>query len=231
MELERRKRLIELSYKYRVMILEDDAYGDLCYEGHPLPLLKSMDNAGYVIYLSTFSKNVYSGLRLGWMVAHKKVVKKFAAVKQLMDLHSNSLSQWIIERFISNGSLDSHMAKICKEYRSRRDIMYDALSKYAPADMMWNKPRGGYYIWCRLPDGVSASKLLVKAADHKVVFVPGTPFFTSGQGDDHIRLNFTFAALKDIDEGIKRLCEAVKETMTETENSESYPAVEINPIV
>ncbi len=231
MELDRRKRLVELAYKYRVIILEDDAYGDLCYDGCPLPLLKSMDNDGYVIYLSTFSKNVYSGLRLGWTVAHKKIINRFAAAKQVMDLHPNSLSQWIIERFISNGSLETHMIKICREYRQRRDVMYDALTKYAPADLIWNRPRGGYYIWCRLPAGISASKLLSKAAEHKVVFVPGTPFFVSGHGDDYIRLNFTFAPLRDIEEGIKRLCEAMRELMARQDSSEAGAEVEINPIV
>ena len=231
MELERRKRLVELAYKYRVIVIEDDAYGDLCYEGHPLPLLKSMDNDGYVIYLSTFSKNIYAGLRLGWMVAHKKVVKKFAAAKQIMDLHSSSLSQWIIERFITSGGLDSHIPRLCKDYRVKRDAMYDALAKNAPADLIWNRPRGGYYIWCKLPSGVSASKLMFKAAERKVAFVPGTPFFTSGQGDDFIRLNFTFAVLKDITEGVQRLCEAMKELMEEYDSSDDYPTLEINPIV
>lgn len=231
MELDRRKRLVELAYKYRVLIVEDDAYGELCYEGHSLPMLKSMDNDGYVIYLSTFSKSVYPGLRLGWIVAHKKVVNKFAAAKQIMDLHSSSLSQWIIERFITSGSFESHIHKICREYKGRRDAMYDALSKYAPKDMIWNRPRGGYYIWCKLPIGVSASKLISKAAERKVAFVPGNPFFTSGQGDDFIRLNFTFAALKDINEGIKRLCEAIKELIDNKDDREIYCDTEIIPIV
>ncbi len=230
LELERRRRLVELASKYNVIILEDDAYGDLCYEGYLPPMLKSMDNDGYVIYLSTFSKNIYSGLRLGWMAAHKKIIKEFASAKQLMDLHSNSLSQWIVERFIENGSLDSHLIKTCSEYRTRRDIMYEALSKYAPKDLIWNRPKGGYYLWCRLPDGVSASKLVVKAADYKVSFVPGSPFFASEQGDDYIRLNFTFAPMKDIDEGIKRLCAAMKELVKE-KGDDDYSMTEINPIV
>ncbi len=231
MELERRRRLVELAYKYRVLILEDDAYGDLCYEGHTLPTLKSMDNQGYVIYLSTFSKNIYSGLRLGWMAAHKKAVIKFAAAKQIMDLHSSSLSQWIVERFIVNGGLDRHIPKICREYQVKRDTMYDALVKYAPADLIWNRPRGGYYIWCKLPMKVSASKLVAKAAERKVVFVPGTAFFTTDQGDNYIRLNFTFVALKDISEGIQRLCEAMKELIEKYDDFEGNSNMEINPIV
>jgi DNA-binding transcriptional MocR family regulator len=231
MEIERRKKLLELAYKYRVIILEDDAYGDLCYEGHLLPTLKSMDNDGYVIYLSTFSKNVYSGLRLGWMTAHRKVIKRFAAAKQVMDLHSSSLSQWIIERFITNGGLEKHVPKVCKEYRIKRDAMYDALTRYAPLDLIWNKPRGGYYIWCKLPSEVSASKLVLKAARHRVAFVPGTPFFTEGQGDNFIRLNFTFESHKNIAFGIQGLCEAMKEAIEDSEELTEQNLMEINPIV
>lgn len=231
MELDRRKRLVELSSKYNVIILEDDAYGDLCYENNLLSSLKSIDNDGYIIYLSTFSKNIYSGLRLGWIVAHKNIVKKFSSAKQLIDLHSNSLSQWIIQRFIENGSLDAHLIKICNEYRSRRDIMYEALYKYAPGNLIWNKPKGGYYIWCKLPNGLSSSKLISKAADYKVSFVPGSPFFVSGQGDNYIRLNFTFAPIINIEEGIKRLCSAMKELADETDKNNDNLLSEINPIV
>ncbi len=231
MDFERRKRLIELAYKYRVIIIEDDAYGDPGYEGHSLPLLKSMDNDGYVIYLSTFSKNVYSGLRLGWMVAHKKVIKEFAAAKQIMDLHSSSLSQWIIERFITNDSFEEHLVKICKEYKLRRDTMNDALLKYAPSGLEWKKPRGGYYIWCRLPRGVSASRLIIRCAERNVAFVPGTTFSTSGEGDEFIRLNFTFVEFSKINEGVKRLCDAMKEQIVDIDEYKNATDIEVNPIV
>jgi DNA-binding transcriptional MocR family regulator len=231
MPLERRKRLVDLAVRYRALILEDDAYGDLCYEGVQPPLLKSMDNGGYVIYLGTFSKSVYSGLRLGWMTAHKKIIKRCSAVKQIMDLHSSSLSQWIIERFVTSGDFDAHIVKTCGEYRLRRDAMASALKKYAPAGMSWNLPKGGYYFWCRLPEGVSASGLIARAAEYKVVFVPGNPFFASEQGDNYIRLNFTFAPLKEIPEGIKRLCRAVRDLLTLRENKEIEKVMEINPIV
>lgn len=231
MELPRRRKLIELAYKYRVLILEDDAYADLCYEGNPLPTLKSMDNQGYVIYLSTFSKTIYSGLRLGWMTAHKKAINKFAAAKQIMDLHSSSLSQWIVERFIVNGGLELHIPRVCQEYRAKRDIMYDALLKYAPADLIWNRPRGGYYIWCKLPHQVQASRLVSQAALHRVVFVPGTAFFTNNLGDNYIRLNFTFAPPADIAAGVQALCKAMQELIERYDEFPEDTAMEINPIV
>lgn len=232
MELDRRRRLIELANRYRILIMEDDAYGDLCYDGHQLPLLKSMDSSGYVIYISTFSKNVYSGLRLGWMIAHKKVVERFSAVKQVTDLHSSSLSQTIIERFILSGAIDKHISKICKEYKNKRDVMCDALSRYAPKGMTWNRPKGGYYIWCSLPEGISASELVPKAAEKNVAFIPGSAFYASPDlGDGNLRLNFTFASLKDIDKGVLRLCEAIKELMQESKKDDLYMDIEITPIV
>jgi DNA-binding transcriptional MocR family regulator len=230
MSLDRRKRLVALASKYGVMILEDDAYGDLCYEGRLLPTLKSLDNEGYVIYLSTFSKNIYSGLRLGWIAAHKRIIRNFTSARQLMDIHPSSLSQWIVERFIEKGMLESHLARVCKEYRERRDMMIAALSRHAPRDLIWNRPKAGYYLWCRLPEGVSATKLVRKAAGYKVSFIPGPPFFESGQGDEFIRLNFTFAPVRDIEEGIKRLCAAMKELMSE-ENTDVDLLTEIKPIV
>ena len=153
MSLERRRRLVSLAARNNVIVLEDDAYGDICFEGEQPPLLKALDGGGYVIYLSTFSKNVYSGLRLGWIAADKRIVRQFSAAKQLMDLHSVSLSQWLAERFVTSGGLDRHLTRICAEYRERRDLMLAALSRYAPPGTAWDTPGGGYYIWCRLPEG------------------------------------------------------------------------------
>lgn len=231
MSLERRKCVIELARRFNVVILEDDAYGDLCYEGSQLPLLKALDDGGHVIYLSTFSKNVYSGLRLGWLAADKRIIKVFSDAKQLMDLHSSSLSQWMIERFVLSGGLDAHMKKVCVEYKERRDIMCDALSRYAPKGLSWNRPKGGYYIWCCLPNGLSSNKLIQKAAEYKVSFIPGAPFFFSEQGDDYLRLNFTFAPKSRIEEGIKLLCLAMKELL-QNKTDDAYEHInEINPIV
>lgn len=231
MDLQRRKKLIELVHRYKVPVLEDDAYGDLCYDGQPLSSLKSMDSEGYIIYLSTFSKSVYSGLRLGWLTAHKRVIQRFTAAKQIIDLHSSSLSQRIIERFILNGGLSRHIQKICFEYKEKRDIMCSSLSKHAPQGLSWDIPRGGYYIWCRLPEGVSASRLVTKAAAQNVVIVPGTLFYTSGEGDNFIRLNFTFASQSDISKGIKILCEALKEIIDENESFGYQSPLEISPVI
>ncbi len=231
MPLERRRRLVDLAARYNVMILEDDAYGDLCYEGSQPPLLKALDGAGHVIYLSTFSKNVYSGLRLGWVVANRRIIRAFSAAKQLTDLHSSSLSQWMIERFVVSGGMETHLRRICVAYRDRRDVMLSALKRYAPDGMCWNVPKGGYYIWCRLPQGVSANALVSKAAEQGVAFIPGAPFFASGEGDGYLRLNFTFAPKEKIDEGIRRLSLAVRQSLDEGLACADEAILEFNPVV
>jgi 2-aminoadipate transaminase len=231
LSLLRRRRLVELAGRYNIVVLEDDAYGDLCYEGSQPPLLKSLDAGGHVVYLSTFSKNVYSGLRLGWIAADKKAVAAFSSAKQLMDLHSSSLSQWLVERFVSSGAMTAHLQKICPEYRERRDLMLSALNRYAPSGMVWNTPKGGYYLWCRLPRGVSANRLVLRAAELRVTFIPGGPFFASGEGDGHIRLNFTYAPKEKIDEGIRLLCKAMRALLDEKPDAGRAPVTEISPIV
>jgi DNA-binding transcriptional MocR family regulator len=232
MTLERRRRLVELASRCNVVVLEDDAYGDLCYESGQQPLIKSLDAGGHVIYLSTFSKNVYSGLRLGWIVADKKIVRQFSSAKQLMDLHSSSLSQWLVERFVSSGAIAAHLKKVCVEYKERRDLMVSALNRYAPAGASWNTPAGGYYIWCRLPRGFSADRLVSKAAGYGVTFIPGRPFYVSGEGDDHIRLNFTYAPKNKIDDGVRLLCKAMRALLDEgrPDDDNASPG-DISPIV
>jgi DNA-binding transcriptional MocR family regulator len=231
MPLERRRHLVSLAARFNVVVLEDDAYGDLCYDGSQPPLLKALDGAGYVIYLSTFSKNVYSGLRLGWIAADRKIIGPFAAAKQLTDLHSSSLSQWMIERFVVSGGMEAHLKRICAEYRDRRDRMGAAFERYAPVGMTWNVPGGGYYFWCRVPQGVSAERLVRKAAEAGVTFIPGGPFFASGEGDDFIRLNFTYAPKNRIEEGIRLLCSAAQALLDKRHQTADDGLMEVTPIV
>lgn len=228
--LERRKELLRLATAYKTLILEDDAYGELYYDEAPLPTLKSMDGGSRVIYLNTFSKTVYPGLRTGWVVAHKALIKQFAMARSTIDLHNNCVSQVIIERFIENGGLEKHLGQLCREYPARRDTMTDALRRYAPAGMEWTVPKGGFYLWCRLPEGVSGTALLKKASEYKVAYVPGPPFYQSGGGDGYMRLNFTFASPDEVQKGIKLLCSAVADMLGEREYE--YPAdMEINPVL
>ncbi|MDL2234206.1 PLP-dependent aminotransferase family protein [Ruminococcaceae bacterium OttesenSCG-928-L11] len=229
LSMERRKWLMALSRQYRIPVVEDDAYGELRYDGTALPTLKSMDSAGLVIHLNTFSKMIYPGLRIGWVVADRKLVDTLIAIRQVVDIHTNCLSQKIVERFVASGQLGTHLETVTKAYRHKRDTMLRALRQYAPEGMRWTTPAGGYYIWVTLPPGVACDKLLHRAERHKVAFVPGTLFSTTGQETGRMRLNFTFAAEHQIEPGIRRLCEAIRETVAQ--EPEGAPLVERNPIV
>jgi DNA-binding transcriptional MocR family regulator len=230
MSLSRRRELISLSNRYRTLILEDDAYGELCYEGTPPPTLKSMDTEGYVIYLSTFSKAVYSGLRIGWMIAHKRLIQRCVSAKQTMDLHSASLSQWVFEPFLGR-DFANHVEKMRDEYRQKRDLMTDSLERYAPPGCSWNRPSGGYYIWMTLPRDTDIGLLVKKASEQGVAFVPGYAFYLDNRSTNELRLNFTGASMTDIPEGIRRLCFAIEETIKDSENIRVSSRIEFSPII
>lgn len=140
-----------------------------------------MDKNGNVIYLSSFSKTIYPGLRLGWICADKKLIHHFSSIRQLVDLHSCCISQQIVERFIVNGEMEKYVEFIRREYRERRDMMVDALKQYAPLGLSFAIPDGGYYLWCRLPDGLSADLLASQAAKNGVAILPGMPAYLTKQ--------------------------------------------------
>ncbi|MDF2569982.1 MAG: PLP-dependent aminotransferase family protein [Sporomusa sp.] len=216
LSLERRYQLLNLAYKHQLPIVEDDPYGELYYGSTPVPPLKALDRHGYVIYLSTFSKALFLGLRVGWVAAPPQVLAKFAHLKQITDLHVNTPAQLLLDTFIRKGDYERHITLLRQEYSERRNIMLKALEKYKVPGTSWNKPEGGYYIWCRLPDNIVRHRLVANAGRRGVVFLPGEAFYPDGtQGDTYIRLNYTFANPLQIEEGIKRLMLAVRETVTD----------------
>ena len=149
-----------------------------------------------------------------------------------MDLHSGCISQQIAERFIVSGELKKYLTLIRREYRERRDIMTDALSRYAPAGLTWNRPEGGYYLWCRLPEGLSSDILVTRAAERGVAILPGTPsYLTPYKGECYIRLNYTFPPRDRIAEGIRILCEVIEELASARPEYTLCPDSEINPIL
>ena len=210
LSLPRRKELLEIAIRYNTLIIEDDAYGELCYDGQPLPTLKSMENIGYVIYISTFSKSVSPGLQTGWMITSKEVVGKISGLRQMIDLQTSATSQKLCNQLLLSSRLEQHISERIKQYKERRDLAVAALERYAPDGLQWNPPAGGYYLWCRLPDGVSARKLLEETKPEQVVFMPGNIFFLSSREDRYIRLNFVYPAKEDIDRGIKIICDKIR---------------------
>lgn len=232
MSLERRYKLLELAYKYQVPIIEDDPYGELRYEGKPIPSLKSLDQYGYVIYLSTFSKILFSGMRVGWVVAPSPVIKKFSIIKQMTDLHTNVPSQYILDSFLREGLYEDHIKSICREYAHKRNVMAKALKKKKNSGISFEIPRGGYYIWCKIPDGILQPQLLLKSSHKGIVYTPGNVFYPEEtDGNNYIRLNFTFENTKNICYGIDKLLEAVEESASEIDPLSDYKQSLKKPIV
>ena len=228
LSVDRRHALVLLADKYGIPIIEDDPYGQLRYEGKHLQPLVVLDrenvprDSGYtlgnVIYLSSFSKTLAPGLRLGWMVAPPEVIAKLVQLKQGTDLHTSTFTQIVAYEIARGNFLDEHVKKIRGIYRERRDVMLEALTQFFPPEVTWTPPKGGLFLWVTLPMGVDANELLHEALRQNVSFVPGDSFFTPNhQGREssrHFRLNFSHPRPKEIREGISRLGLAIKTQLT-----------------
>jgi len=221
----RRHELVLLADKYGIPIVEDDPYGQLRYEGEHLSPLVVLDrenlrrdngySIGNVIYLSTFSKTLAPGLRLGWIVAPPEIISKLAQLKQGADLHTSTFTQFVAYEVARDGFLDKHVKLIRQVYRERRDVMLQSLSEFFPANVSWTHPHGGLFLWVTLPEGLDMQAIFQSAVEHNVAFVPGNSFYAndSHEGSRHMRLNFSNAAPEQIREGIGRLATAVKSHM------------------
>jgi len=220
---ERRGKLIELADQYGVPIVEDDPYGQLRYEGEHLPSIVVLDSQsrddghpcyrGNVIYLSTFSKTLAPGLRLGWVVAPPEVIGKLVQAKQGADLHTATFNQMVAYEVSRGGFLDRHVQLIRKVYGERRDLMLAAMDRYFPPEVEWTHPKGGLFLWGTLPDYMDAADVLKTCIKRKVAFVPGEPFHPTGGGKNTMRINFSNATPENIHAGIQRMGEAIGERL------------------
>jgi DNA-binding transcriptional MocR family regulator len=203
------RRLLAAATRHQVPIVEDGFDGSLCY-GRPGTPLKAADRAGVVIYIGTFSKILFPGLRLGWLVAPPAVVERLHAAKQLADLHTSALLQAAVHRFCERRLLERHVARIAAEYARRRSVLLAALRRRMPEGVSWTEPHGGFSLLLTLPPGLSAMALLPAALERGVAFTPGPAFFLDGAGDRTLRLAFSSVAAARIDEGVRRLAETIK---------------------
>jgi 2-aminoadipate transaminase len=221
LSLERRHDLIKLADHYGVPIIEDDPYGQLRYEGEHLPSLVELDSrfrsqndgapyTGNVIYLSTFSKTLAPGLRLGWVIAPEEVIRKLVQAKQGADLHTSSFTQMVAYEVARGGFIDRHVKLIRAVYCERRDAMLRALENYFPDDVTWTTPQGGLFLWVTVPENLSTADILKEAIQQRVAFVPGGAFYADGSGHNTMRLNFSNATPEKITEGIRRLGTVLK---------------------
>jgi len=215
MSRERREKLIELCERYDLILIEDDAYGDLWFEGDPgmYRPIKSMDGDGRVIYAGSFSKIISPGIRLGWVAASKEIADRFEMAKQMMDVCPSPLIQAIATELLKGGYLEGHIARLRDIYRSRRDAMLSALERHMPEGIGWTRPRGGFYIWVTLPEGMDALELFDKALDNGVAYVIGSAFYADESGRNTFRISYCHETEDVIEEGIARLGRAVKEMM------------------
>lgn len=210
LSLERRYQLLEIAAQYGVPIVEDDAYGELRFEGEPLPPLKALDTHDLVIHLSSFSKTLSPGLRVGVIFAPDAIVEKLVFAKQIADLHTSVLPQRIVHEFLRRDWLDPHIEHIVAAYRSRRDAMLAALTQHMPSATSWSRPEGGIFLWVTLPEGMDADAMLDEAIAAKVMFVPGAGYYAGGGGTNALRLNFSACAEERIHVGIERLAKVIQ---------------------
>jgi 2-aminoadipate transaminase len=225
----RRHQLVLLADKFGIPIIEDDPYGQLRYEGEHLTPLVVLDrenlrrdtgySIGNVIYLSTFSKTLAPGLRLGWIVAPLEVIAKLVQLKQGADLHTSTFGQMVAYEVARDNFLDEHVKLIRRVYRERRDAMLEALTEQFPPEITWTRPKGGLFLWMTLAPGMDAQRLFEAALRENVAFVPGESFYApNGHRENahrQLRLNFSAVDPERIREGVRRLRIAVKAQLDE----------------
>ena len=209
--LDRRQRLLAAARRHGVPLVEDDPYGELRYDGTPLPPLLALDPSagGPVVHLSTFSKTLFPGFRLGYVVAPPPVIERLAWVKALVDLDSNPLAQWAVAEYLGRGGFDAHLARVRRVYPARRDALAAALAREAGDALTWRLPEGGFYLWARLAGGLRAREVLAEAIPSGVAFVPGDLFHADGGGRDGMRLAFSGLPPDRLAEGARRLGVAI----------------------
>ncbi len=219
MSLPRRKRLVQVARERELLVLEDNPYGLLRYEGEALPTLYSLDASSarrggasdFVIYLGTFSKILSPGLRLGWAVAPGPVLTKLNLGKQGADLCSSPMTQLFVAAYFAHNDWRDYVQTLRDLYRVRRDAMLEALATHFPPEARWTEPEGGMFIWATLPDYIDTTDLLARALQtESVAFVPGRAAYLDGRGGSSMRLNFSGVDEDSIREGIRRIGKVIR---------------------
>ncbi|MCG2583307.1 PLP-dependent aminotransferase family protein [Massilia sp. TS11] len=201
LSVERRLELVETCAKLGLPLIEDDPYGSLSYTGAPSPKMLNMNPEG-VIYMGSFSKVLTPGIRLGYVVAPAALARRIELAKQATDLHTAQLTQMVVHEVVKDGFLDEHIPTIRKLYGDQCRVMLEAMDEHFPASASWTRPDGGMFIWVTLPKQIDAMKLLDKAIEHKVAFVPGAPFYANAPETNTLRLSFVTVPPERIREGI-----------------------------
>lgn len=209
---ERRVKILELAKKYGTIILEDSPYRKVRFKGEHQKTFYALDKGeGNVITMFTFSKTLAPGLRLGYIIGDKEIIRKFVILKQALDLCTSPACQAIAEEYLKRGNIEKHIAEMAKLYGKKRDVMIAALRKYMPKGVSWTEPEGGLFLWVVMPENIDSEKMLETAIKNNVAYVMGSAFYPDGSGKNTMRLNFSYSSFEEIDEGIKRLAKAITE--------------------
>ena len=213
MALERRKRLAELAALHNVVVLEDNPYGELRFEGDFLPSVQSFDTDGRVLCTGTFSKTLCPGFRVGWIAGDKEIIRKYVLVKQGVDLQSNTFVQAVIAAYLERHDIDAHIGSLLKVYKKRRDVLLAAMDRLFPPEVRYTRPEGGLFAWVTLPEFVNTRALLEDSLKRNVAFVPGGSFFPNGGNEAAMRINFSNMDEERIEQGIDILAATLREHM------------------
>lgn len=214
--LEKRKGLYDVAVKHQVMIFEDNPYGELRFSGEEVPTMKSFDTEGIVIYASTFSKILSSGMRVGYVTAPQPVIQKMVVAKQSEDVHTNIFFQMLCHRFIEQYDLDAHIAGIRKLYHDKCELMLKTLDEYMPKEVTYTRPEGGLFLWGTLPEGINEKEFVQRALKKKVAVVPGETFnCDTTASSQSFRMNYSTPSDEEIVTGVKALAETAREMLAE----------------
>jgi 2-aminoadipate transaminase len=222
---ERRAQLVALAREREVLVVEDNPYGMLRYDGEPEEPLYKLDGGDYVVYLGTFSKILSPGIRVGWILAPPPVMEKIVLGKQATDLCTSTLTQYFVAEFFAENRWREYIASLVELYRTRRDAMLDSLERHFPAEARWTRPEGGLFVWATLPEYIDTSDLLARALRENVAFVPGAAAFVDGRGHSSMRLNFSGSTEDEIREGIRRIGRVVSEQVSLYGTFTGHPVV------
>jgi GntR family transcriptional regulator/MocR family aminotransferase len=230
MSAARRRELLALANRFRCPIVEDDWAGDLRFEGEDLPTLHALDGGQHVIYLSTFSKKLMPGLRVGWLSAPPPVLERLIELKRIQDCGTSPLLQAALDVFLREGGLREHLDRIRPAYRERRDCMMEALQRHFPAEARWDRPIGGMFIWVRLPAAFDGDDLFVAARQNGVLYSRGELFHGDGSGRNTLRLTYSAASQEQIESGVATLGKLIRERWPDEDEPARQSAAETMPI-
>jgi 2-aminoadipate transaminase len=211
LSLERRTQIVDIVKEHDLLLVEDDPYVDLIFSGEKMPSLFALGGPRNFIYMSSFSKTIAPGMRIAYIAGNEELVGKLAIVKQGTDLQTNTFGQYVVNEYLESGKFDGHKRLLRQTYKARMECMLAAMENFFPPSVTWNSPKGGMFLWVKLPEHCKARDILPECLENNVAFVPGQEFFPDGSGENTIRLNFSNATPDKIEEGIQGIGKVLKQ--------------------